>query len=207
MAAVTITVLRLTKASLSKTWLNAGISEYPTLLAREKGSENMLGADNQQERLKAIGWIVGFVDGGGCFSVTIQRSTNATGWQVFPEFVVTQGEKSLSALRDLKEFFECGKIFINRRYDNHREPLYRFCVRSIADLNDKIIPFFQTNQLRTAKRADFEKFARVLVLIGERKHLNSNGLTEIATIAQTMNRRKPSKFLESSETTRQASDL
>ena len=53
MAAVTITVLRLTEASLSKTWLNAGKSEYPTLLALKKGSENMLGADNQQERLEA----------------------------------------------------------------------------------------------------------------------------------------------------------
>ena len=96
------------------------------------------------------------------------------------------------------------KGFINRRNDNHREPLYRFCVRSIADLRNKIVPFFQENQLRTAKREDFEKFARVLELIGERKHLNSEGIMEIARIAQTMNRRKPSRFLESSETTRQA---
>jgi hypothetical protein len=165
----------------------------------------MLGADNQQERLRTVGWIVGFVDGEGCFSVTIQKATTATGWQVFPEFVVTQGEKSLSALHDLKEFFECGRVFVNRRKDNHKEHLYRFCVRSIADLKDKIIPFFQENQLRTAKRSDFEKFARVLELIGERKHLNSEGIMEIARIAQTMNRKKPSRFLESSETTRQAS--
>ena len=165
----------------------------------------MLGADNQQERLRTVGWIVGFVDGEGCFSVTIQKATTATGWQVFPEFVVTQGEKSLRALRDLKEFFECGKIFVNRRNDNHKEHLYRFCVRSITDLKNKIIPFFQENQLRTAKRSDFEKFARVLELIGERKHLNSEGIGEIAKIAQTMNRKKPSRFLESSETTRQAS--
>ena len=96
------------------------------------------------------------------------------------------------------------KVFINRRNDNHREPLYRFCVRSIADLRQRIIPFFQENQLRTAKREDFEKFARVLELIGERKHLNSKGIMEIARIAQTMNRKKPSRFLESSETTRQA---
>ena len=130
----------------------------------------MLGADNQQERLRTVGWIVGFVDGEGCFSVTIQKATTATGWQVFPEFVVTQGEKSLSALHDLKEFFDCGKVFVNRRSDNHKEHLYRFCVRSIADLRDKIIPFFQENQLRTAKREDFEKFVRVLELIGERKH-------------------------------------
>jgi hypothetical protein len=164
----------------------------------------MLGADNQQERLRTVGWIVGFVDGEGCFSVTIQKATTATGWQVFPEFVVTQSGRSLQALHDLKEFFECGRIFINRRNDNHRDPLYRFCVRSIADLNDKIIPFFLVNQLRTAKREDFEKFARVLKLIGERKHLNSKGIMEIARIVQTMNRRKPSRFLESSETTRQA---
>src|ERR1041385_3638230 len=203
MAAVTITVLRFS-ASLSKTWLYAGKSEYPALLALERGSENMSGADNQQERLKTVGWIVGFVDGEGCFSVTIQKSTTATGWQVFPEFVVTQGEKSLSALHDLQEFFGCGKIFVNRRYDNHREHLYRFCVRSVADLKDKVVPFFRENQLRTAKRMDFEKFARVLELMGERRHLNSEGLVEIASIAQTMNRKKPSRFLESSETTRQA---
>ena len=203
MAAVTITVLRFS-ASLSKTWLYAGKSEYPALLALEKGSDNMSGADNQQERLKTVGWIVGFVDGEGCFSVTIQRATTATGWQVFPEFVVTQGEKSLSALHDLQEFFGCGKIFVNRRHDNHREHLYRFCVRSVADLKDKVVPFFRENQLRTAKRTDFEKFARILELMDERKHLNSEGLVEIASIAQTMNRRKPSRFLESSETTRQA---
>ncbi len=192
-------------ASLSKTWLNAGNSEYPTLLALEKGSDNMLGADNQQERLKTVGWIVGFVDGEGCFSVTIQKATTATGWQVFPEFVVTQGEKSLQALHDLQEFFGCGRIFINRRYDNHREHLYRFCVRSVADLRKKIIPFFHEHQLRTAKREDFNKFTRVLELMAERKHLSSVGIMEIATIVQTMNRKKPSRFLESSETTRQAS--
>ena len=58
----------------------------------------MLGADNQQERLRTVGWIVGFVDGEGCFSVTIQKATTATGWQVFPEFVVTQGRKKLASL-------------------------------------------------------------------------------------------------------------
>ena len=178
---------------------------YPTLLALEKGSDNMLGADNQQERLKTVGWIVGFVDGEGCFSVTIQKApSTATGWQVFPEFVVTQGEKSLQALRDLQEFFGCGKVFINHRYDNHREQLYRFCVRSATDLREKIAPFFREHQLRTAKREDFNKFARVLELMAERKHLSSVGIMEIATIVQTMNRKKPSRFLESSETTRQA---
>jgi hypothetical protein len=166
----------------------------------------MMGADNQQERLKTVGWVVGFIDGEGCFSVTIQKSLSMViGWQVFPELAVTQSEKSLQALRDLQEFFECGNIFVNRRTDNHKENLYRFCVRSVADLREKIIPFFQKNPLRTAKHKDFEKFVRILSLMEGKKHLNIEGLAEIAKIVETMNRKKPSRFLESSETIRQAS--
>jgi len=164
----------------------------------------VMGADNQQERLKTVGWVVGFIDGEGCFSVTIQKSRSmTTGWQIFPELAVTQGEKSLPALYDLQRFFGCGRIFVNRRNDNHREHLYRFCVRSVADLREKITPFFQENPPRTAKRKDFEKFVRVLDLMKEGKHLNFEGIAEIAVIVQTMNRKKPSRFLESSETTRQ----
>ena len=50
--------------------------------------DNVSVADNQQERLDAE-WIVGFVDGEGCFSVSFFRNkTTKFGWQVFPEFVV-----------------------------------------------------------------------------------------------------------------------
>ena len=34
-------------------------------------SDNPSGADNQQERLFTIGWLVGFVDGEGCFSCPV----------------------------------------------------------------------------------------------------------------------------------------
>jgi LAGLIDADG endonuclease len=181
---------------------NLSIPHYSS----EKGSDNMMGADNQQERLITIGWIVGFIDGEGCFSVTIQKTPSmTTGWQVFPELAVTQGEKSRQALRALQDYFGCGKIFVNRRTDNHKGNLYRFCVRSVADLRNKIIPFFQANPLRTAKQEDFEKFVRVLELMEEKKHLSFEGIAVIAGIVQTMNRKKPSRFLESSETTRQAS--
>ncbi len=128
-----------------------------------------------------------------------------TGWQVFPELAVTQGEKSLQALRDLQQFFGCGNLFVNRRSDNHKENLFRFCVRSVADLKERIIPFFQENPLRTAKQQDFEKFVSVIRMMEERKHLSIEGIAEIARIVETMNRKKPSRFLESSETIRQAS--
>lgn len=166
-------------------------------------SENLSNAGNQQERLKTIGWITGYVDGEGCFSVSIVKNPRTKfGWQVFPEFVVTQGEKSLASLKFLQKFFGCGRIFVNRRYDNHKENLYRYCVRSIDDLSNIIIPFFKQYSLRTAKKKDFEKFAQILSLMNKRIHFKHSGLKRIAKIIEKMNRKIPSKFLESSETIR-----
>src|SRR3990172_10301727 len=151
-------------------------------------SENALGADNQQERPKIIGWVAGFVDGEGTFSVSVFRNkTSKFGWQVFTEFIVTQGEKSLPALEFLQNFFGCGKIFINRRKDNHKEDIYRYCVRSVKDLQSIIIPFFEINQLKTAKRNDFRYFRQILEMIGKRKPLDPQGLRTIALITKGMN--------------------
>jgi hypothetical protein len=160
-------------------------------------------ADNQQERPEIIGWICGFVDGEGCFSVSmIRNQTTSSGWQVFPEFVVTQGEKSRSALELMKNHFGCGNIYINRRHDNHKESLLRYCVRSQKDLLERIIPFFQKHPLRTAKQDDFNVFVSILKLMDQKKHSSISGMRGIARLIQKMNRKVPSRFLESSETTR-----
>ena len=159
--------------------------------------------DNQQERLKTIGWIVGYVDGEGCFQVSIVKNQRTKfGWQVFPEFVVTQNEKSKESLYFMKDYFECGDVYINRRKDNHKENLYRYCVRSIRDLNEKIIPFFTINQLKTAKKNDFIRFSKAVGLLVKQEHFKLKGIVKIAKIVQRMNRKIPSKFLESSETIR-----
>jgi hypothetical protein len=76
-------------------------------------SDNPSGADNQQERLTTIGWLVGFVDGEGCFSVPIYRQRSMKlGWQVQPQFTVVQGESSRDVLEEMVRFFGCGKVYI-----------------------------------------------------------------------------------------------
>jgi hypothetical protein len=168
-------------------------------------SKKAASADNQQERSEITPeWICGFVDGEGCFSVSmIRNSTTGSGWQVFPEFVVTQGEKSRSALEMIQRYFDCGQIYINRRHDNHKESLLRYCVRSQKDLREKVIPFFQNHLLWTAKQEDFKKFMNIIRLMEQGIHKTTDGLRRIAEIIQSMNRKVPSRFLESSETTRQ----
>jgi hypothetical protein len=154
------------------------------------------GAEDQQERLRTIGWVVGFVDGEGCFSCPIYRCDRMTlGWQVRPEFAVAQGASSRDVLEELVRFFGCGRVFRNARHDNHREDMFRYCVQRYRDLREVVVPFFEENQLRTSKRGNFEKFAQIVRLMDLRRHLSMEGIIEIAEIAQTMNHRKPSKAL------------
>ena len=169
-------------------------------------SDKPSGADNQQERPGFAEWVVGFVDGEGCFSVPIFRNhTCRVGWQVQPTFTVVQGERSKGVLDLLKQYFGCGSVGRNVRHDNHREAMYQYTVRAIDDLECHIIPLFKEHPLVTAKSVDFDKFVEVVALMRSRAHLTMSGMTRIAQIAQTMNRRKPSRFLESSEAIRQLS--
>jgi len=160
-------------------------------MIRMKSSNNVFGAENQQERLEMSYWISGFTDGEGSFVVSvISNSTTRFGKQIFPEFVITQGAKSKKSLEEIQKFFECGSIVLNKRYDNHNEHLYRFCIRSVKDLNSKVIPFFDEFSLRTSKRNDFLFFKKVIEMMVKKEHLTVRGWNKILVLASKMNRRK-----------------
>ena len=161
--------------------------------------DNPTSAGNQQERLIQLGWVIGFVDGEGCFSLGFvrqpcraERKGYKTGYQVFHEFAVTQGERSRPCLDGLREFFGVGQVLSNRRYSDHKEHLYRFVVRRRSELLTVAIPFFRRHRLRTSKGRDFEKFAQCVEWIEAGRHLSREGIAEIA---QTMNRQKPRREL------------
>jgi hypothetical protein len=157
------------------------------------------GAENQQERLIEFrGWVIGFVDGEGCFSIGFVRQPDRagrrgykTGYQVSHEFAVTQGESGRACLEAVREFFGVGDVIVNRRYDNRREHMLRYVVRRRRDLLEAIIPFFRQHPMLSPKQQNFEKFACCVELVSEGRHKSAEGLIEIAEIAQTMNRKKP----------------
>jgi LAGLIDADG DNA endonuclease family protein len=150
-------------------------------------------AENQQERLSEFrGWVIGFVDGEGCFSIGFVRQPDRagrkgykTGYQVSHDFVVTQGASSVECLHELREFFGVGQVYVNRRSDNHREHLYRYVVCRREHLPERIIPYFRRYPLRTSKKYDFAKFAYCVELMAADRHRTREGLVEIAEIVQT----------------------
>ena len=104
-------------------------------------SHNPPGAVNQQERPGFEQWIVGFVDGEGCFSISVVRNPGCRfGWQVQHEFSVTQAASSRAALELLVEEFRCGTMIDSTRHDNHREVTLRFPFAPRHHLWGRVVP-------------------------------------------------------------------
>lgn len=142
--------------------------------------ENEPSADNQQERFVQAGWIAGFVDGEGYFGVNLCRNTTMRfGYQIQPEFVVTQSANSIKSLQFIKNYFGCGYIVLNKRKDNHRCDIAHYRVRSLRELKTIILPFFKRYSLKTAKKCDFHLFTKIVKKMSKKEHLTNNGFKAI----------------------------
>src|SRR5204863_6143868 len=101
-------------------------------------SENVTGADNQQERLDS--YIAGYVDGEGSFSVSVQRNTSCRlGFQLVPEFHVSQNSDRAQVLELIRERLGCGYIKPNSR----RDRALVLVVRNRESLLERVVPFFE----------------------------------------------------------------
>ena len=135
-------------------------------------------------------WVVGFVDGEGCFYVGINPHPEMTiGYQVLPEFRVVQHERDVQVLQGLKRFFRCGVV---RR--NH-EDRYELRIRKLSCL-EQVVAFFERHPLKTKKNVDFKKFARIVRWMAKGRHLSLDGLIRITETALTMNREDKVKAKE-----------
>ena len=126
-------------------------------------------------------WIVGFVDGEGCFHVGLNKHKEMKlGFQVLPEFVVVQHERDRQILEGLKSHSRCGYIKVNNGD--------RLCyvVRNISHLLTIIIPFFEKHKLKTKKRIDFEKFRTIVRMLETKEHLTEEGLNTIKNNIKAM---------------------
>jgi hypothetical protein len=140
------------------------------------------GADNQQERLDS--YIAGYVDGEGSFSVSVQRnSTCRVGFQLVPEFHVSQNGDRAQVLELIQRRLACGYIKPNSR----RDRALVFVVRKRDDLLGKVLPFFERNPLLSSKQADFEKFAVVVRELQLGNHRTDAGFDRLLQIALSMN--------------------
>ena len=129
-------------------------------------------------------YIVGFVDGEGCFSITVNKNGNA-----LPEvrllFEIELREDDEAILQQIKDVLGCGNIYrLNyQRYDKWR-PHVKYKVSNFSDIVGKVIPFFQRYPLQAKKRQQFEKFCAVATMMAHKEHLISKGIDKIKWIRE-----------------------
>ena len=116
--------------------------------------------------------IVGFVDGEGCFNLDVHKKADMKwGLQMQPEFTVVQNEVDIQILYAFKDYFQCGSVGVNRRDEYGTR--YHYRVKSVKDLNEKIIPFFDSHSLKTKKKVEYIRFRRICLLMQEGYHRQS----------------------------------
>ncbi len=135
-------------------------------------------------------YITGFVDGEGSFSISISpRNFKNVKWEIRPSFSISQHKKSRSILFKIKDYFQCGTIRPNRK-DN----TYKYEVRSVEELDKKIIPHFKKYPLQTDKKKDFEVFTSIIQIMKEGRHLTKEGLAEIINLLKTLPPERKRKY-------------
>ena len=96
-------------------------------------------------KLEAL-WIVGFVDGEGCFNLDVHcHKTAFGGIQLQLEFVVVQHERDVQVLQGLKDYFGIGSVAINRQ--DATSTRYHYRVKNLDHLT-QIIEFFEKHPLK-----------------------------------------------------------
>ncbi len=128
-------------------------------------------------------YLSGYADGEGSFCVSFSpRPKLNTHIEVRPSFSVSQNGDRREVLDLYVKYFGCGTV---RR--NPSDKTFKYEIRSLEQLVQKIIPHFQQYPLRSSKQRDVEKFALVCKLMVNRKHTHSATLKEILDIVYTMN--------------------
>lgn len=135
-------------------------------------------------------YITGFVDGEGCFSLSIFKdSRRITGWQVKPIFSISLHNKDIKLLEAIQRTLNVGKIY------KHGTDSMQYRVSSLRNLQ-VIIQHFDKYPLITQKQADYLLFKEAVNLIINKEHLSLTGLLKFVGIKATINWGLSEKFKE-----------
>jgi hypothetical protein len=139
------------------------------------------GPCNSREFLSA--YISGYVDGEGCFTVSISpRAKLRVGWEVRPSFSVSQNGDRAEVIHAIAAYFGCGSIRPDRS-----DKTVKWETRRLEDILERVLPHFRRYPLLSGKRGDFERFAAICEQMEQGAHRTREGLIRIVEIASEMN--------------------
>jgi hypothetical protein len=151
--------------------MNKGLSGILKIMFPEIKPVERLVISSQE--IKSPFWLLGFVDGEGCFYIKIRNNK-----QVALVFSITQHSRDLGLMNVIKNYLDCGII----EQVSTRPTIVNFVVYKFNDNYTKILPFFEKYSLVTQKNKDFIKFSEIASIIEKKQHLTIEGINKIISI-------------------------
>src|SRR3989344_1476482 len=109
-------------------------------------------------------YIIGLVDGEGSFYVRLNSDVRRRN-KVELKFSLKLRYQDKEILEQLKQFFDCGNIYLQKDNRPNHTDCFRFEVNNKKDIITKIIPFFEKNSPKIQSRKnDFELFRQIAIL-------------------------------------------
>lgn len=112
-------------------------------------------------------YVIGLVDGEGSFYVRLNSDLRRRN-KVELKFSLKLRYQDKEILEQLKQFFDCGNVYLQKDSRPNHTDCYRFEVNKKEDIFNKIIPFFDKNSPKIeSRKRDFDLFKQIAKLSQE----------------------------------------
>ena len=124
-------------------------------------------------------WLLGFIESNACFSIIIKKSRNSVGYQTQADFSIKLPAGEEGTLREIQDFLGIGHV-----YRTGNEVILK--ATGLEDIR-KIVAFLEPlDFVSLNKREGFENWKKCISIIEAGKHLQKDGLLEIALLRDVM---------------------
>lgn len=174
-----LTILGLNKIVGLKSALNKGLSEdlvksFPNVNFMKRPIFEMTG-----EPLNPY-WVSGFTEGDGSFYISISKKTRYV--RMFYSIKLNNRETPL--IIRIQEYFKHKGSIVNDNTNN----IIQYNISSKNDINEVIIPQFDTYVFCGNKLTNFLIWKEILLLVNCKDHLTTEGLNKIMYLESTLNK-------------------
>ncbi len=134
-------------------------------------------------------YIAGFVDGEGCFSISIYKHKERRhGLDVKLVFEIELRADDREILERLKRTLDCGNIYTLNYERYNWYPHVKFKVGSLVELRNKVIPFFKEYRLQAKKKLSFNLFCQAVEIMSSKDHLTKSGMQKLLVLKKKINK-------------------
>lgn len=122
-------------------------------------------------------FIAGVFDGDGSVNFSFKNTRR----RVTTSFTVVQGIEDFNVLQDIKDYFQCGSIYILP------SKAARFQVENVSDLIQFIKPFFDSVVVNTVKRSYLDSTIKAWFILNDKGIISDKNLNHVVNLVYNIN--------------------